>query len=225
MSTKAKATSSAKKTPAAVKAAPTTLAPKPETKKGSRIVPPGTMATRVGPKGGKLVEDKAADNHSVSEEQRQGERRAQSTIAQFVDSNLNTPAVHEPTAEEKRLAEYNAKMAALAAEFGQPLPTAPKARAASNKVQQNNITRPATGTLTGAVWDAADSITKSNGGQAAQIAQVRGHESLAQHNDHTIKTQFARWRAFHGVVGRAVVLKAVINPPKQGEYDGIPTVG
>jgi len=74
------------------------------------------------------------------------------------------------------------------------------------KLTRNNITRPASGTLTGTVWDVADEISKSHPGTTpATIAEIKADSRIRGMNDHTIKTQYARWRAYHGVRGRVAL--------------------
>jgi hypothetical protein len=84
------------------------------------------------------------------------------------------------------------------------------------KVQQNDITRPAAGTLCGLIWATCDELTATHG-SPAQIAQLKASESVKQVNDHTVKTQYARWRKFNGIVGH----KSTKPAPVQGSDAGL----
>lgn len=166
---------------------------------------PGTVE---GPKGKKL--ENAADAPPVTEEQRKGERRQEvsNAMAQFAASSLQTPAVHEPTEEEKKLAALQDGIKALAASLGiDPAAVLGNAKPAkaprADKVQQNNVTRPAPDTTCGKIWALADKLSTERGdGHPVEVAKLRAHVDMKQVNDHTLKTQFARWRLFNGFKGR-----------------------
>lgn len=209
MTTKAQAAKA--ETPAAVKQAAAkkaNAAPKaPRVHKAA----PGTVE---GPKGKKL--EQAPDAPKVTEEQRKGERRQQvsNAMAQFAASAITAPAVHEPTEEEKKLAALQDGIKALAEQLGidpsQVLAQAKPAKAPrADKVQQNNITRPAPDTKCGKIWALADKLSLERGdGHPVEVAKLRQHDEMKQVNDHTLKTQIARWRAFHGYKGRTPMAQA-----------------
>jgi hypothetical protein len=68
---------------------------------------------------------------------------------------------------------------------------------------KNGITRPGPGTKTGFIWEKADEITNIvNKGQPASIEQLKMHPDVRHFNDHTIRTQYARWRAYNKISGR-----------------------
>lgn len=190
--------------------------------KGNHLVAPGTVS---GPKGKKLANVPADAPAQVTEEQRAGERRqAQSDAAmKFATTNLSTPAAHAPalTAEQAKQAAFQKEMAELAAKHGVTLPTIAAKAPKADKLEQNGITRPAAGTVTGNVWAAADSISFAQGGSPATIAQVKAHASMKEVNDHTIKTQYARWRQYNGIKGRIVLVKPA---PAEGHYEGVPVL-
>lgn len=203
-------------TPAAIKAAP----------KGTHQVAAGTMT---GPKGRKLATGEPlnvppVDN--VPEEQREGERRqAQANaVMQFSTGTLTTPAAHTPalTEAQQKKAEYDVKMAALAAEYNQPLPAVKATKAATVKNQRNGITRPAPEGITGKVWAAADACSAANGGSPATIAQVKGHHTMKGVNEHTVKTQYSRWRQYHGVKGRLISIKDTDSSGVVATHEGNP---
>lgn len=203
----------AKTQTAASKKAAQTPAQKGQTK--ARQVPAGTMSSE--PKLATVPEVPVVD------EQRQGERRQAeaNAVAKFTASTLQTPAAHTPelSEEQKKFAAFQAEVAKLAATFGVSVPAAvAKAPRASNRIVQNGETRPAQGTVTGQIWDVADQISASQAGAPAQVSQLKAHPALKQVNDHTLKTQYARWRKFHNITGR---LQVVQMPASMvvGQYD------
>ena len=70
--------------------------------------------------------------------------------------------------------------------------------------EQNGIRRPKPETETGKVWALADSISASLG-QPTPIANLLKTGQEQGLNDSTIRTQYARWRAFHGITGRVTI--------------------
>jgi len=185
-----------------------------------------TTGNATGP-GGKNMPEVTAQNQNppeITQEQRQGERRQQqqSAIARFANQSMDTPAAHnvpEVTDEQRKLIAFQEQMRITAEQFGVQLPPnledvlngkveQPQAqgaqgaqRAPRNADSQNGVTRPAKGTKTGQVWDAADAISTSKNGQPATIAEVK--EKLAGSvNDATTRTQYSRWRNYHGIKGR-----------------------
>lgn len=214
MASKQNAGKSTKRVVPEVLKAPT-MAPRP-----ARQVAAGTVE---GPKGKKLVDAAETKPVEVTEEQRQGERRQQeaNAVMQFTAAPMTTPAAHAPalTAEQQRRAEFDAKVAALAKEMGVEAPELIPAKQRAAKQQVNGITRPAEGTETGKVWATADAISASQAGHPAQIAQMKAHPNMKGMNDHTLKTQYARWRSYNGVKGRLQVVKPV---QAEGTYEGVP---
>ncbi len=154
----------------------------------------------------KAVERSAAD------------RRADASM-QFAVQQLSTPVAvpQAPQTPPAAINTFAAELAALQAKHGVVAKavkvTAPKA----DKVQQNGITRPAAHTLCGVIWKAADDISAAIHG-VCSIAALREHEEVKVVNSHTVKTQYARWRAYNGVHGRLPTIQATAT---QGAYDGM----
>jgi hypothetical protein len=126
-------------------------------------------------------------------------------VMNFAASQLTAPAAHVPelSEEDKKQVDFLAQVAKLASEMGVTLPQFAKTKAKADRAQNNNITKPADGTTTGSVWAAADEITAQTGSPAS-IAALKQHKAMRDVNLHTIKTQYARWRAYHGITGRVV---------------------
>ena len=108
----------------------------------------------------------------------------------------------EVSEEDKTRLAFEAEMKTLAEKYGMPAPSLTVASTPrSGRPQQNGITRPGTDTVTGKVWRVADEVTLKNQ-RAASISEVKLHPELKHVNDHTIRTQYARWRKFNGIEGR-----------------------
>ncbi len=145
------------------------------------------------------------ENAKITNEQREGERRAadankasQNSMA-FAVQQLGTPPVAKtpPAALE----QFNKELEELKAKHNIPTAAVKVATPKAEKIQQNGVTRPGEGTLCGKIWAAADELSKQSQG-VATIAALKLHADVQGVNDHTIKTQYARWRSFNGIAGR-----------------------
>ena len=105
--------------------------------------------------------------------------------------------------EAKKLADKAAKDAEKAAKDA--------AKVAVKMPEQNGIRRPKDNTETGKVWGLADAISASLG-QPTPIANLLKAGQDRGLNDSTIRTQYARWRAFHGITGRVSLPVAPVVP-------------
>lgn len=115
--------------------------------------------------------------------------------------------------------EFEDAMQKLSDKFGVPV-KAVEAKIAKVKVQQNSITRPAADTKCGLIFAAADKITAATGAPATIQAVKLACDGI---NDHTVKTQYARWRQYNGISGRLTVAKpAVAAASVVMDHDGNP---
>jgi hypothetical protein len=168
--------------------------------------------------------EKPKDDHNIAEEQRVADRRADEQIKtdkknamDFAVQQLTTPvAGSQPQLKTPNAAteQFKKELAELQAKHGIVAPPAKPARA--DKIQSNGVTRPGAETLCGKIWAAADEISRNIHGVASQ-ALLKQHPATQGVNEHTIKTQYARWRAFNGISGRLPTIHAVHQSP-QGEY-------
>lgn len=173
-------------------------------------------ATKVLASTKKLVKP-TKDNHTIQPEQKVADAIANKAVKadamSFAVQQLTTPSAQTPPAA---LSQYQADLAALQAKHGVVATTkivkAPKV----DKLQQNGITRPADHTTCGIIWKAADEISHAIHG-ICPIALLKQDASVADINEHTIKTQYARWRAYNGIHGRQPTIPAVHQVV--GEYD------
>lgn len=105
-----------------------------------------------------------------------------------------------PTAEDKaaakaaKKAERDAAKAAKKAE-------AKAAKEAAKQPKQNDVRRPKHGTTTGKVWAIFDHLSHSTGAPALIGDALKQATGIPEA---TVRTQYARWRKFHGITGRAV---------------------
>ena len=150
----------------------------------------------------------------ITEEQRVAERRSNAAMSFSVQqlSAPQAPALITPPAVTDKFKE---ELAALQAKHG-IVPSAVKVSTPrAEKIIQHGITRPNPETLCGKIWAAADELSATSHG-VATIASLKLHSNTQGVNEHTIKTQYARWRAFNGVTGRLPKIHAVHQV--QGEY-------
>lgn len=80
-------------------------------------------------------------------------------------------------------------------------------RVERNRDEANGVKRPSAGTLCAQVWDIATQL--SNGDEkpttkVAKLSEVVKAAVAKGINQYTARTQYARWRVFHGVTGRSV---------------------
>ena len=73
------------------------------------------------------------------------------------------------------------------------------------RVHQNGVTRPASGTRTGMVWDICDRLSKKLRAPVAR-KDVMAETKNCGINPATAATQYALWRRFHGIVQEKAVL-------------------
>lgn len=76
-----------------------------------------------------------------------------------------------------------------------------KAAEANKMPEQNGVRRPKPATACGRCWALFDQISGETGAPATISAAMALAGDL---NEDTVRTQYARWRKFHGVVGRLV---------------------
>lgn len=119
-----------------------------------------------------------------------------------ITEDTDGPVVHD--------AFSNFAMAQLTAGTQAAAPAPAPAAAASNvgkiqkdRAESNGVKRPSEGTVCAAVWDIATGL--SNPGEenrVAKLSEVVKAAEAAGINKFTARTQYARWRVFHGVTGR-----------------------
>lgn len=147
----------------------------------------------------------AAKAQAVAEKQRLADEKK---AAKAAEAKAKAEAKAAETASKaaakaaEKAAKDEAKAAAAAAKEA-----AKAAKAAQKQVVQNDVTRPKEASSCGKIWAIADQLSAKHKApvtikQLEEIALAEGF------NPATIKTQYARWRKFHGVTGRVVTVEA-----------------
>lgn len=80
------------------------------------------------------------------------------------------------------------------------------AKEAAKQPKQNDVRRPKPNTTTGKVWAVFDELSSKTGSPATigdSLKQLANSVPEA-----TVRTQYARWRKFHGIVGRTAPVAA-----------------
>lgn len=104
-------------------------------------------------------------------------------------------AVVDPEAAAKKAAAKQAKADAKA----QKKVDAKAAKEASKQPKQNEVRRPKPATVTGKVWAIFDDLSGKAGSPATIGDSLKAATGVPEA---TVRTQYARWRKFHGIVGR-----------------------
>jgi hypothetical protein len=166
--------------------------------KSSPKVPPSATGGR---KTEKVIIDAAKAALESQETETIIPKPAKPSAMDFAVQQLSTPVAKTP----ESTAEFKAKLEALQQEYGVKIAVS-KTKISREKIVQNGVTRPGKETICGQVFEVADKITTEQS-HTATIAEVKS--ALPKLNDHTVKTQYARWRQFNGIVGRLSVKQEV----------------
>lgn len=122
-----------------------------------------------------------------------------------LDAEAAAAAQKQAEKEAKAAAAAEAKAAKAAKE--QAKLDAKAAKEASRQPEQNGIRRPGPDGLCGQVWTLADSLSASLG-QAVPIANLLEAGVAQGLNPSNIRTEYARWKKFHGLTGRITAPEA-----------------
>lgn len=155
-----------------------------------------------------LAAEKAAADNAAAE------KKAADKAAKE-QAKVEAKAKRDAEKAEKKAAA-DAKKAQEAEEKAKKKAEQEAAKAAAKLPEQNGVTRPKPGTITGSVWDAADAISKNKGSPAA-VSEVAA--ALPKVADATVKTQYARWRKFLGVSGRVQSAEDVAKAAAKAKAD------
>lgn len=85
--------------------------------------------------------------------------------------------------------------------------TSNHSRVERNREEANGVKRPSAGTLCAQVWDIATQLSNGDEKPRNKIATLSEVVKTAESkgiNKFTARTQYARWRVFHGITGRNV---------------------
>lgn len=104
-------------------------------------------------------------------------------------------------AKDKRAADKQAKVDAKA-----------KVKAdkeASKQPEQNGVRRPKSDTICGKAWAVFDDLSAKSGAPATIADSIKNAGGIAEA---TVRTQYARWRKYHGITGRVEAPKPSETP-------------
>lgn len=141
------------------------------------------------------------DAEAAAEAQKQAEKEAKAAAA--AEAKAAKQAEREAkkaAAEAGKEAKKAAREAAKAAKE-QAKRDAKAAKEAARQPEQNGIRRPGPNGLCGQVWTLADNLSASLG-QAVPIANLLEAGVAQGLNPSNIRTEYARWKKFHGLTGR-----------------------
>lgn len=140
----------------------------------------------------KTAEQVAADATKAQEKERLKAEREQ--------AKAQKKAERDAAKEKSKAAKAEAKEAKKA-EKAKQKEEAKAAKDANRMPIQNDIRRPKETTLCGKAWAVFDSVSSKNGSPAAigECLELTRAQGL---NDGNVRTEYARWRKFHGISGR-----------------------
>lgn len=141
------------------------------------------------------------DAEAAAKAQKQAEREAKKAAA---EAEKEAKKAEREAAKQAKQAEKEAKKAAREAAKAakeQAKAEAKAAREANRQPEQNGIRRPGPEGLCGKVWALADQLSHQLG-QAVPVANLLEAGVAAGLNPSNIRTEYARWKKFHGLSGR-----------------------
>lgn len=108
-------------------------------------------------------------------------------------------AAEKAAREAQRQADRERKVAEKLAQKE----AAAQAKVVNKMPEQNGVRRPKPDTICGRNWETYDQISIKNGSPCTikEALEVLGARGV---NESTIRTQYAHWRKFNGIVGRVV---------------------
>lgn len=161
--------------------------------------------------------EQSKDDHTITDEQKAADKAADEHVKNDVMSQFVAQQTEGPKAAPADMVAFQAELEALRVKHGVQADVKIKPVKA-DKTMQNGVVRPGADTLCGKIWATADAISLTTHTICA-VAALKEHKDMVDINLHTIKTQYAKWRAFNGVKGRLQKLHAVHQV--EGEYDGM----
>lgn len=114
-------------------------------------------------------------------------------------------AQQKAEAKAKKEQERADKKAAKEKEKADKKASKEAAKAAAKQPSQNGISRPKADTITGKVWAIFDELSQKSGAPATIGDSLKAAAGTAEA---TVRTQYARWRKFHGISGKAAAKPA-----------------
>lgn len=143
---------------------------------------------------------KAAEAKAKKEE----EKAAKKAAAEAEKAAKKQAAADAKAAKEQAEADAKAKKEADKAAKEKAKADAKAAKEAQRQPEQNGVRCPGPDGLCGKVWALADAVSTQLG-QATPIANLLEAAKQAGLNESNVRTEYARWKKFHGFSGRIVL--------------------
>lgn len=121
-----------------------------------------------------------------------------------VKTEAATPVVDAEAVAKKAAAKQAKADAKAAAKVASKA-----AKEAAKQPKQNDVRRPKPNTTTGKVWAIFDDLSGKAGSPATIGDSLKAATGVPEA---TVRTQYARWRKFHGIVGRTSAPVAATEP-------------
>lgn len=137
-------------------------------------------------------------------------KAAKEAAAAEKQAKADAKKAEKEAAAAKKEAEKQAKIDAKAAKAAEK-EAAKAAKQANRMPEQNGVRRPGPDGLCGQVWALADKLSTELK-QAVPIANLLEAGTAAGLNASNIRTEYARWKKFHGLSGRITLPTPVAQP-------------
>lgn len=147
------------------------------------------------------------DAEAAAKAQKQAEKEAKKAAAAEAKAAKQAEREAKKAAAEAEKEAKKAEREAAKAAKEQAKLDAKAAKEASRQPEQNGIRRPGPDGLCGKVWTLADNLSASLG-QAVPIANLLEAGVAQGLNPSNIRTEYARWKKFHGLTGRITAPEA-----------------
>jgi hypothetical protein len=131
------------------------------------------------------------------------ERAAKKEATEAAKADKKAAVEAEKAAKLQAVEDAKADKKAAKAAKAQAKIDAKAAKDAQRQPEQNGVRRPGPDGLCGKVWGLADSLSAEMG-QAVPIANLVKAGEEQGLNASNIRTEYARWKKFHGLSGRIV---------------------
>ena len=162
-----------------------------------------------------VLADEAVVVETTTEVVDAGQAVAADTPAEPVIAEVLKKAAEKAAAEAQAKADKKAaaeaakaekKAKAEAAKAEREAAKAAKKAEKQSQPSQNGVTRPRPGSACALIWNICDAVSKEMK-QPAPVSAVIDVCAATKHGDEdlnttTVRCQYARWRKFHGIVGR-----------------------
>lgn len=139
----------------------------------------------------------AADKAAFDKKVKEDAKAAKKAEAEAAKAEKKAASDAKKKAKEDAKAETAAKREAAIAEKA----AAKAAKEANRQPEQNGVRRPGPDGKCGKAWAVFDELSNKMG-QPVPIAEALAESRTQGMNDANVRCEYARWKKFHGIVGR-----------------------